>query len=301
MTNDAELPQHDNDVVGMFQRLLAQVRSRAARWASTWRRWSRSLHRTAGLASKARMLQLLVLTALLPERARPPARTSVPVKAAAYGQVVWLRPRSRDLAAFDFIEERHHLPIDIGSPIEHIAVLGANIGLLLVDLAARHPAARLLGVEPDAENLTLAHRNVAPLGDRCSLVEAGVWYEDGELELSWTQDAWGLDIAGNTDPGDRRGDTHVVQVVEAGALLDRFTRGRPLDYLLINIESAWYELLRHGAWTRNVRSLKIEIQDHYDEAVPLLEGLGYRAHLQRLEWGAFAVGVRDVEPVRPHK
>jgi hypothetical protein len=113
MTNDAELSQHNNNVVGMFGRLLARVRGRAARWSLTWRRWSLSLRRTAGLASKVGMLRLLVLTALLPERARPPAQTAVPVKVAAYGQEVWLRPRSRDLAAFDFIEERHHLPVDI--------------------------------------------------------------------------------------------------------------------------------------------------------------------------------------------
>jgi hypothetical protein len=52
-------------------------------------------------------------------------------------------------------------------------------------------------------------------------------------------------------------------------------------------------MLHHGSWTRNVRSLKIEIVDHYDEAVLLLESLGYRAHLCRLSWGAYAVGTRD--------
>jgi hypothetical protein len=45
----------------------------------------------------------------------------------------------------------------------------------------------------------------------------------------------------------------------------------PVDYLLANIESAWYEMLRHGRWTENVRCIKIEIAEHYDEAVPLLE------------------------------
>jgi hypothetical protein len=41
-----------------------------------------------------------------------------------------------------------------------------------------------------------------------------------------------------------------------------------------------------------VRCIRIEIQDHYDEAVPLLEALGYQATLQRLDWGAFVTGIR---------
>ena len=51
-------------------------------------------------------------------------------------------------------------------------------------------------------------------------------------------------------------------------------------------------MLRHGQWSANVRCIKIEIQDHYDEAVSLLEALGYRAQLQRLSWGAFVTGIR---------
>ena len=69
-----------------------------------------------------------------------------------------------------------------------------------------------------------------------------------------------------------------------------------MDYLLVNIESAWHEMLRHGHWTKNVRCIKIEIQDHYDEAVPMLETLGYKASLQLLNWGAFATGIRPADP-----
>ena len=78
----------------------------------------------------------------------------------------------------------------------------------------------------------------------------------------------------------------------------RHTHGEPapVDYLLVNIESAWHEMLRHGQWTKNVRCIQIEIQDHYDEAVPMLETLGYQARLQLLSWGAFATGIRPADP-----
>jgi FkbM family methyltransferase len=256
------------------------------------RRGRRSIRRVRGLADRARLLRLYIEYSVLPERERPAARTAVTVHDARYGQDVWLRPRSSDLAAFDFVEERFHLPPQIDPPIEHIVVLGANIGLVLVDFAARYPATRLLAVEPDPENAAVARRNLAPLGDRCTFAEAAAWYEDGELELSWTRDAWGFNLSRNVTPEERARDTQVVRAVDAGALFDAFTAGRPVDYVFVNIETAWYEMLHHGSWTRSVRSLKIEIVDHYDEAVPLLESLGFQAHLERLSWGAYAVGIR---------
>jgi len=51
-------------------------------------------------------------------------------------------------------------------------------------------------------------------------------------------------------------------------------------------------MLRHGRWTVGIRCIKIEIQDHYEDAVSMLETLGFQASLQRLGWGAFVTGVR---------
>ena len=101
-------------------------------------------------------------------------------------------------------------------------------------------------------------------------------------------DAWGQEVTGAAGNGSasRTGTRH-VDAVDAGNLLAAFSGVAPVDYLLVNIESAWYEMLRHGQWSANVRCIKIEIQDHYDEAVPLLEALGYRVQLQRLSRGAF--------------
>jgi hypothetical protein len=71
-----------------------------------------------------------------------------------------------------------------------------------------------------------------------------------------------------------------------------------VDYLLVNIGSAWHEMFGHGQWTRNLRCMKIEIQDHYDEAVPMLETLGCTARFQRLSLGAFATGIRPADKGR---
>jgi FkbM family methyltransferase len=261
-----------------------------------------------GLVSKMKVARLVVAEAFRPEQERPAARTAVPVRVKSMdGRVVWLRPRSSDRFAFEFLYQGYHLPPEPTGRVAQIAVLGANIGLLLGDLADRYPDARLLGLEPDPDNATLARRNLAHLGARCTLLEAAAWYRDEQLALSWDSDAWGQTLAHSLDSGGAAvapqadavtaGEVR-VDAIDVGRLLDAFGNRGPIDYLLVNIESAWYEMLKHGEWTRNVRCIKIEIADHYDEAVSLLEALGYRAQLRRLDWGAFVTGVRpDSRPI----
>ena len=256
----------------------------------------RSIARVSGLASKATMARLIAAEVLLGEQRQPAAATAVPVRVRELGgNVVWLRPRSRDRAALEFLHLGHHLPpAGLTGPVRHAAVFGANIGLLVADLASRYPQARVLGVEADHDNAVLARRNLARLAGRCTLEEAAVWHRDETLALGWVPDAWGQEVtapAACNGAGPRPG-IRYIDAVDAGNLLAAFTGSAPVDYLLVNIESAWHEMLRHGQWSANVRCIKIEIQDHYDEAVPLLEALGYQAQLQRLSWGAFATGIR---------
>jgi len=275
-------------------------RDRKALARVPWRRihslpYRQSIAQVSGLASKATMTRLVAAEAILGEQNQPAADTAVPVRVKELGgSIVWLRPRSRDRAALEFLHLGHHLPpAGLTGPVRHAAVFGANIGLLLADLASRYPQGRLLGVEADHDNALLARRNLAHLSSRCILEEAAVWYRDETLTLAWAPNAWGQAVTGAAGNGSAAGTgTRHVDAVDAGNLLAGFSGLAPVDYLLINIESAWYEMLRHGQWSANVRCIKIEIQDHYDEAVPLLEALGYRAQLQRLSWGAFATGIR---------
>lgn len=257
-------------------------------------RGSRSIGRVSGLRSKALMTRLVAGEAFRAVPNQPTADTAVPFRVKTMdGRAVWLRLRSHDRSALEFLYQGHHLPpAELTGRVERIAVFGANIGLLLGDLAARYPGAHLLGVEPDQDNAALARRNLAHLGERCTLLEAPVWHRDESLTLSWGHDAWGLILADLPHQNGGGAATLQVDAIDAGRLLGEFSNQAPIDYLLVNIETAWYEMLKHGEWTRNVRCIKIEIQDHYDEAVPLLEALGYRAQLQRLGWGAFAIGIR---------
>jgi FkbM family methyltransferase len=256
----------------------------------------RSIGRVSGLGSKTTMTRLLAAEAVLGERDQPAAQTAVPVRVTELGgSVVWLRPRSRDRAALEFLHKGYHLPPPgLTEPVRHAAVFGANIGLLAADLANRYPQARVLGVEADHDNAELARRNLAHLASRCTLIEAAVWHRDETLTLAWEPDAWGHAVTGpSTGNGSGPGTgTKQIEAVDARDLLAGFAGSAPVDYVLVNIESAWHEMLRHGQWTAGIRSIRIEIQDHYEDAVPMLEALGFQAGLQRLSWGAFVTGVR---------
>lgn len=252
----------------------------------------RAVGRVDGLLSKVTAAFLIAEYALLGEQDRPTVNGAVPVRLKALGHKVWLRRRSADIRALHFLHLGHHrAPPDLAGPARHIAVFGAHIGLLLADLAVQYPEASLLGVEADPDNAALARRNLAWLGDRATLRETAVWYHDDTLTFSWVRDAWGLKLA---EAGQQPA-THSAVMTAVGArdLLNDFAADEPIDYLLINIESAWCEMLRHGEWTENVRCINIEIQDHYDEAIRMLTALGYHASLERLSWGAFVVGKRE--------
>ncbi len=255
---------------------------------------AQSVRRVSGLRSKTAMSTMVATEVLLGERNQPDADSIALVRVKGMGsRLVWLRPRSSDRAAFEFLYHRRHLsPAELTSPIERIAVFGANIGLLAADLADCYPAARLLAVEPDRDNAVLARHNLAHLAERCTLREVAVWYRDETLAARWEPDAWGQIVTGSPAPHGTAATGEQIEAVDAGRVLGDFAGQAPIDYLLVNIETAWYEMLRHGDWTKNVRCLKIEIQDHYDEVVPLLEALGYQARLQRRHWGAFATGIR---------
>jgi hypothetical protein len=77
------------------------------------------------------------------------------------GQPLWVHTEGTDweTAHASLIGRYHRLPPEV-QDVRTILDLGANIGATVADLAAAHPAARVLGVELDADNVELARRNI---------------------------------------------------------------------------------------------------------------------------------------------
>lgn len=209
------------------------------------------------------------------------------------GKPIWLRRGTSDTDVLvETFVHRYHRPRPM--PTTDVATiwdLGSNTGLTMVDLALRFPRAQILGVELDAANAELARMNLRPWSDRCEVIQAAVWIEDGGVRYR----RW---------PGSEHGSTVVAAAMwdsptpdaEAGSLtlnrlLDRDDR-RLIDYVKMDIEGAERFVLHDNtAWSSSVRLISVEVHPPYtiEQCASALTRLGFRAAVQR-RWPPCVIG-----------
>jgi len=202
------------------------------------------------------------------------------------GEAVQLRPATSDTRVVDdTFWGRYHLPpLDLGPP-GTIVDLGSNIGLTMVDFAHLFPAARIAGVELDAENVAIARRNVAPWSDRCTVIHGAIWSDNREVAYERDSgEAWGYRV-------DREGDGEpvVVRAWTLDSVLDRAFPNEEIDFVKVDIEGAEQLLLAAGGrWVERVRALKVETHPPYSvhACVEDLTRLGYDAEPDDAHWAA---------------
>lgn len=186
------------------------------------------------------------------------------------GTRVYCRPGTSDATVlYDAFYRRYHLPPpEIGAP-RTILDLGSNIGLTVAHYAALYPAARIVAVELDEENARACGRNLAPWGDRCSLVRGAAWSENGEVAYAGpSTQARRIDPAGLLRS----------PAYDMPTLLD-MVGGSVVDFVKMDIEGAEQELFRRPqAWIGRVRCLKVEVHAPYSVAACIgdLERFGFR-------------------------
>src|SRR3569832_175739 len=152
-----------------------------------------------------------------------------------------LRPDSSDPFVFHqvFVAREYDSP-NLPATARTIVDLGANIGLASLFFAAKYPAARILAVEPDVDNVALLAANLAPLGERATPLRAAAWPHDGQISLLQDDDAgtplgsWGVQVA------ERPGGGTLVPCHNVATLLDRAGFDR-VDVLKVDIEGAELE------------------------------------------------------------
>lgn len=189
-----------------------------------------------------------------------------------------------------------HLP---PSEIERASVrlafdLGANIGMSMSHLAATHPAARVVGVELDADNAELCGRNIAPWAARAQLVNGAVWVRDGEVRYD------GADALSFRVDETAAGGTS-VPALSLDTLLAAHAAGAVVDFVKMDIEGAEQRVLaEHTDWARHVRSIKVEVHEPYtvERCVVDLQRLGFRAwadpsHKGRTGGRPPVIGIRE--------
>lgn len=215
------------------------------------------------------------------------------------GREVRLRPSTSDVdTVWGTFAGRYHLPPpEAPDPLVLVWDLGANIGLTMADIANRHPGARIVGVELDAENAALARANLGPWGERCEVIEAAVWPHDGEMRyvrLAGATSGHYVTEAGlEDDPA-----VTSVSAISPWSLLALDGAGAMVDYAKIDVEGAERELLREDAgWAERVRTMNVEVHEPYtiEECSEDLRALGFETRVDPRHW-ACVIGVRTTGP-----
>ncbi len=170
-----------------------------------------------------------------------------------------------DLAVFRqmFIDREHDWALALEPVGEGGLILdcGANVGLATVCLLRLLPRARVIAVEPDADNLAVLERNVRPKRDRVDVVHAGVWCRPAHLvchdpgtfaHAEWSQQV--RECAADT-PGS-------LPAVTVGDLLARSGRDR-IAILKMDIEGAEAAVFDADAsdWLDRTDAIAIELHE----------------------------------------
>ncbi len=169
-----------------------------------------------------------------------------------------------------WIEETYRLPVPLEG-VETVVDLGANIGLASIYLAGRLECKRLLAVEPDHANLSIARANFAANATPVELIPAAVGPSDGEARFSRARDA-------NLGHLDESG--VLVEVVSMRSLFARLPEGSMADLVKLDIEGGEQALLDGDrSWLRRVRALMIEFHPkvvEMERLIEVLRGEGFR-------------------------
>lgn len=191
------------------------------------------------------------------------------------GAAVRIRPQTSDREVLrSGLRGAAHLP-----PIPDPAViwdLGANIGITVAHMAHLFPFARITGVELDPENYRLALENTRPWADRCELLNAAAWVEDGTVGFRRRpgREA-GVKVAKGGDD---------VNAISLNRLLERTG---PPDYVKMDVEGAERALLSENVeWASSTRSIKVELHGDYevDACLADLGRLGFEAREAKQPW-----------------
>lgn len=177
----------------------------------------------------------------------------MPVAVPKSSRSLMLRVGSSDMAVYDQVFLHGDYDIELTRPTSIIDA-GANVGVSSVYFALKYPKAKIVAVEPNAENFQLLLKNTRGL-DNVVCVEAGVWHRRAVLDLvNPDADAWAFQLSESpTSAG--------IRAVSIDELLSILPGGQ-VDLLKIDIEGAErYVFGESLEWLDKVGTLVIELHD----------------------------------------
>jgi len=174
---------------------------------------------------------------------------------------VYYRPRSSDVLVLrQVLGGREYGCIGSEPNVTSMLDLGGNIGAASFYLLLRHPNAKVVFVEPDAGNLAVARKTLAPFGERVAFVQSGIWDRAAKLTVERGAYREGGEWAYRVRPA-TPGEVGDLVGVTIESLLKQ--RGwASVDLVKMDIEGAEAVAFRGAtapAWLPLVRTLAVEL------------------------------------------
>ena len=174
------------------------------------------------------------------------------------GNLVYCRPCTSDLVTMKttFLDQYHLPPMVLGND-SVIIDLGCNVGFTMAHYAVLYPNSKIIGVELDKENYLLALRNIDRYKKQCSIINAAIWNEDGNISYSGkSEDSYSINVELKELISDRTSESLTLNT-----LIKRMDLQK-IDFIKIDIEGAEVEVLtKNNEWLEFVICMKIEIHD----------------------------------------
>jgi FkbM family methyltransferase len=152
---------------------------------------------------------------------------------------------------------------------------GAFIGDLSCYWATRFPEARIVALEPDAENARFAQENMARYGNRLTFLKKGLWSRPCKLKVR------GAEMGAHVEETD--GEVYDVEGIDVPTIIRQFGIER-IDILKIDIEGAEREVFAGSLeWLPLVDRILLEChgKEIEEEIVKRLSQCGFKAYRYR--------------------
>lgn len=187
---------------------------------------------------------------------RSPVGPLQAVHASWLGGDVAVRPGTADMSTIDQFLIGPYMPVVEHDPPTTIVDLGANIGLASRYLKQSYPKAKLIAIEPDAENFDLLKKNLEGL-DQFDAVQAAAWPVDGWVDLE--RDGLRHSAFRTKEAMDAGGS---IEALSIPGIMSRFNLDR-IGLLKIDIEGAEKEIFSAPDlnWLDRVDRIAIELHD----------------------------------------
>jgi FkbM family methyltransferase len=149
-------------------------------------------------------------------------------------------------------------------PVSMVVDLGANIGLTVRLWSRLFPAATIIVVEPDAENITLCATNASAVHERVKFFRCFVADMAGSAAIDRTFGTWAYRMS--RLGGSPEGEAIVVRTMP-DIISEADLGATQIDLLKCDIEGTEAALFRGGpAWLRRVRAILAEVHGSYTPA-----------------------------------